>query len=59
MKIFFNLISVVVTGNAEAVEKRSLGNSINTLQTKDLEKVGVTQIDAALTGKIPGAMVQV
>jgi TonB-dependent starch-binding outer membrane protein SusC len=53
------LDQVVVTGNAEAVEKRSLGNSINTLQAKDLEKVGVTQIDAALTGKIPGAMVQV
>lgn len=52
------LDQVVVTGNAEAVEKRSLGNSISTLQSKDLEKVGAVQIDAALTGKIPGAMVQ-
>lgn len=53
------LDQVVVTGNAEPVEKKSLGNSISTLQTKDLEKVGVGQVDAALTGKIPGAMVQV
>lgn len=52
------LDQVVVTGNAEAVEKKSLGNSISTLQAKDLEKVGAVQIDAALTGKIPGAMVQ-
>jgi TonB-linked SusC/RagA family outer membrane protein len=52
------LDQVVVTGNAEAVEKKSLGNSISTLQSKDLEKVGAVQIDAALTGKIPGAMVQ-
>lgn len=50
---------VVVTGTAEAVEKKSLGNSINTLAAKELENVGTSQLDAALTGKIPGALVQV
>lgn len=53
------LDQVVVTGNAEAVEKKSLGNSISTLQSKELENIGTQQIDAALTGKVPGAMVQV
>ncbi|MCU7497418.1 MAG: SusC/RagA family TonB-linked outer membrane protein [Ignavibacteria bacterium] len=53
------LDQVVITGNAEAVEKKSLGNSISTLQSKELENIGTAQIDAALTGKIPGAMVQV
>jgi TonB-linked SusC/RagA family outer membrane protein len=53
------LDQVVVTGNAEAVEKKSLGNSISTLQNKELQNIGTGQVDAALTGKIPGAMVQV
>lgn len=53
------LEQVVVTGTADAVEKRSLGNSINTLQARDIENVGTVQLDAALTGKIPGALVQV
>jgi TonB-linked SusC/RagA family outer membrane protein len=53
------LDQIVVTGIAEPVEKKSLGNSISILQSKELENVGVAQIDAALTGKIPGAMVQV
>jgi len=52
------LDQVVVTGNAEPVEKKSLGNSLSTLSAKDLEKVGTIQIDAALSGKIAGAMVQ-
>lgn len=53
------LDQVVVTGNAEAVEKKSLGNSISTLQSRELENIGAAQVDAALTGKVPGAMVQV
>lgn len=52
------LDQVVVTGTAEAVEKKSLGNSINTLSEKEIKSLGTVQLDAALSGKVPGAMVQ-
>ncbi len=50
---------VVKTGYAEAVPKKSLGNSISTVRAKELEKTGSPQIDASLAGKVPGALVQV
>ncbi|MFC2084396.1 SusC/RagA family TonB-linked outer membrane protein [Bacteroidota bacterium] len=50
---------VVKTGIADAVPKKKLGHSISTVHAKELEKSGSSQIDAALSGKIPGALVQV
>lgn len=49
---------VVVTGTSILTEKANLGNSIATLSARDLENIGAGQLDAALTGKIPGALVQ-
>lgn len=53
------LDQVVKTGISEAVPKRSLGNSISTVQARQLETSGSAQIDASLSGKVPGALVQV
>lgn len=53
------LDQVIKTGVSDAIPKRSLGNSISTVQAKDLETSGSEQVDASLSGKIPGALVQV
>ena len=53
-----NLDQVVVTGNSVSAEKGTLGNSIATVNSNQFENSGALQIDAALAGKVPGAMVQ-
>lgn len=49
---------VVVTGNSISAEKGTLGNSIATVNAKQFDNSGAVQIDAALSGKVPGALVQ-
>ncbi|PAU94126.1 hypothetical protein CK503_07895 [Aliifodinibius salipaludis] len=49
---------VVVTGASVLTEKRQLGNSISTVSADELASTGVTEIDAGLSGKIAGALVQ-
>ncbi|MEL7832660.1 SusC/RagA family TonB-linked outer membrane protein [Fodinibius sp. Rm-B-1B1-1] len=49
---------VVVTGASVLTEKRQLGNSISTVSADELASPGVTEIDAGLSGKIAGALVQ-
>lgn len=49
---------VVVTGASVAVEKRQLGNSISTLDARQLTLTASTAIDRALSGKIAGALIQ-
>ncbi len=53
-----NLDELVVTGTSIATSRRQLGNSIATLQSKDLENSASTAVDQALSGKISGALVQ-
>lgn len=53
------LDQIVKTGTASPVEKKTLGNSIASVNAEELEEAGVAQIDAALSGKVPGALVQV
>ncbi len=53
------LDQIVKTGTASPVQKKTLGNSIATIKAEELEEAGVDQIDAALSGKVPGALVQV
>ncbi len=52
------LNEVVVTGTATATDKSQLGNAISTVSAKDLRFSGAQSIDAALTGKISGAIIQ-
>jgi len=49
---------IVVTGTAIATEKERLGNTIATVRGSAVAEANAPTIDAALTGKIPGAMVQ-
>jgi TonB-linked SusC/RagA family outer membrane protein len=53
------LDKLVVTGSAAPVEKSKLGHTISSVESEELQNVGVQQIDAALSGKVPGALVQV
>jgi len=48
---------VVVTGTAGLTSKRELGNAISTVTIKEIQNGGAQQIDQALQGKIPGAMI--
>lgn len=52
------LQEVVVTGTGTAVEKERLGNAISTVQGSAVSDASSSTIDAALTGKIAGALVQ-
>ncbi len=52
------LSEVVVTGTGVATEKRQLGNAIATVSAKELQYSGASTIDKALSGKIPGALVE-
>jgi TonB-linked SusC/RagA family outer membrane protein len=49
---------IVVTGTSVETSKRQLGNAISTVGIRDLEQTGATAIDAALSGKMAGALVQ-
>jgi len=49
---------VVVTGVSAATTKRQLGNSISTVNARDLVGSGSPAIDRALSGKFAGVLVQ-
>jgi len=49
---------VVITGASALTSKKQLGNSISTVNARELEATGATQIDQALAGKISGALIQ-
>lgn len=48
---------VVVTGASVLTSKKELGNAISTVTAKELQNGAAQQIDQALQGKIPGAMI--
>ncbi len=49
---------VVVTGTGTAVEKERLGNTIATVRGTAIIEANAPTIDAALAGKVPGALVE-
>lgn len=49
---------IVVTGTGIPVERRQLGNTIATVEARDIQDVGARSVDQALAGKVPGALVQ-
>jgi TonB-dependent SusC/RagA subfamily outer membrane receptor len=49
---------IVVTGTAIATEKERLGNTIATVRGSAVAEANAPTIDAALVGKVPGALVQ-
>ncbi|WP_412063024.1 SusC/RagA family TonB-linked outer membrane protein [Rubrivirga sp. IMCC45206] len=48
---------VVVSATGLPVERRQLGNSIGTVDARDLQDVGATAVDQVLAGKVAGAVV--
>ena len=53
-----SLDEVVVTGNTVGVNKRTLGNAISSVKSKDLVDNGAIAVDQAISGKVTGALVQ-
>lgn len=51
------LDEVVVTGTSGATSRKQLGNTIATVQAKDLQLSAATSVDQALAGKISGAQI--
>ncbi|KLT67565.1 SusC/RagA family TonB-linked outer membrane protein [Pedobacter sp. BMA] len=51
------LNEVVVTGTSVATSRKTLGNAISTVSSKDLENSNATSIDQALSGKVAGAQI--
>ena len=51
------LNEVVVTGNSVATSRKTLGNAISTVNSKDLANSNATSIDQALAGKVAGAQI--
>lgn len=49
---------IVVTGMSAAASRRQLGNAVSTVNIREIEQSGATAIDQALSGKLPGALVQ-
>lgn len=52
------LDEVVVVGSTGGVNKRTLGNAVTTVRSEDLVNNAAIAVDQALSGKIPGALVQ-
>ena len=52
------LSEVVVTAARAETERTTLGMTISTVGGEDIARAPVPQIDAALAGKVPGALVQ-
>lgn len=48
---------VVVTGTSTLTSKKELGNAISTVTAREIQNGAAQQIDQALQGKIPGAMI--
>lgn len=53
-----NMGEVVVTGIGVETERRALGNTISSVESKDLQLTGALAIDRAITGKVAGAWIQ-
>jgi len=51
------LDEIVVTGSLIATTKKQLGNAISSLTTKGVVQASTPNVTAALSGKIPGALV--
>ena len=51
------LDEVVITGASAATAKKNLGNAISTVSGTELNRGGAQGIDQALSGKLPGALV--
>jgi len=54
----FNLEAVVVTGQVTGVAQRNLANAVTTLQAEEINRAPTQTLEAALQGKIPGALIQ-
>ena len=52
-----SLDEVVVTGSLVATTKKQLGNAITSLNTKKIVRASTPNVTAALSGKIPGALI--
>lgn len=52
------LAEIVVTGVGAATDKRRIGISVESVNADELAESGVSSIDNAIAGKIPGALVQ-
>ncbi len=53
-----NLSQLVITATRVETERASLGASLATVTGTEIANAGVAQVDAALAGKVPGALVQ-
>lgn len=51
------LDEVVVIGSTLSAKRKQLGNTVNTVSSKQLQNTGSGNISAALQGKIPGAQI--
>ncbi|TDE18545.1 SusC/RagA family TonB-linked outer membrane protein [Dyadobacter psychrotolerans] len=51
------LDEVIVTGSTIRSTRRQLGNSINSINSTDLQKAGTGNLFSALQGKVPGAQI--
>lgn len=52
-----NLDEVVVTGTTVRTSKRQLGNSISTINSRQLENTGASNLSAILNGRVMGAQI--
>lgn len=54
---YLKLDEVVITGASAATSKKNLGNAISTVDSREIANSGAQGIDQALSGKLPGALV--
>ena len=54
---YFQLETMVVTGQATGVERRNLANSVATVSSDELLKAPTTNIEQSLQGKLAGAQI--
>lgn len=54
----FNLEAIVVTGQATGVQQRNLPNAVTTVNAQELARAPTATVEAALQGKVPGALIQ-
>ncbi len=52
-----NMDEVVVTGTTVRTSKRQLGNSISTINARQLENTGASNLNAILNGRVMGAQI--
>jgi TonB-dependent starch-binding outer membrane protein SusC len=54
----FRLEEIVITGQATGVERQNLPNAVATVSGSELNRAPTQTVEAALQGKIPGALIQ-